>query len=447
MRESWGSRFGFIMATAGFAVGLGNIWRFPYMTGVNGGGAFLLVYLAMTLLIGIPLMMIEVGLGRRAQLSPIAGMTALTGSRTSPWNAIAWLGIITAVAINAYYVMLIGWILGYFLMTVGGQLDGQSGAELQTTFEAFTAAPVPVIGYTLVSIAVMMLVISRGLTGGLERLARVAMPLLLGLLVVLAARSMMLPGAMRGLEWYLTPDFSVIDSGVLLAALGQAFFSIGIGMAAAFSFGSYLKRDRSNVPGSVAIVVAFDTGVAVLAGLVMFPALFAFDLEPNAGPGLLFVTMPNLFAQMPGGWLFGTSFFFLLILAGLTSALAIFEVVVTTIVDSAGLSRTRATIAAGGLWAVLSTLVILGEGPWSTLQIAGLTIFGAIDAVTSNYFLPIGGLLLVLYTVFVWGFGPFRDEVNVGAGRFRVTNAMRPLVVVVIPVAVAIVLLISVGLL
>ena len=444
-RESWGSRFGFIMATAGFAVGLGNIWRFPYMTGMNGGGAFLLVYLLIVAVIGLPLMIIEIGLGRKAQSSPIVGMAALCKSKASPWNLIAWMGVAAAIAVNAYYMMLIGWIVGYFVMTVTGSLNGLSADQLQTTFTAFTTTPGPLLAYTLLSIAVMTLIVRQGLGTGLERLARIAMPLLFVLLVMLAVRSLTLPGAMAGVAWFLTPDFSHITPATVLAALGQAFFSLGVGMAAAFAFGGYMHPRNSDVPGNVAIVVACDTAVAVLAGFVIFPALFAFNISPDAGPSLLFVTMPQLFERMPGGMLFGGAFFFLLMLAGITSAIAIFEVIVATLIDGYGMSRAKAAVATSGLWVVLSTLVVLGEGPWSALRLFGLTLFGLLDVASTNFLLPAGGLALALYTVFVWKFDGFRNDVNVGAGRLRVTGLLRPAVLVVIPIGVVLVLLTSLG--
>jgi len=445
-RETWGSRFGFIMATAGFSVGLGNIWRFPYMTGMNGGGAFLLVYLLIVAVIGLPLMIIEIGLGRRAQSSPLAGMAALSGSPTNPWNVIAWLGVGGAVAVNAYYMMLIGWIVGYFVMTVTGSLNSLSADQLQSTFTTFTTTPGPLLAYTLLSIGAMTLIVRQGLGSGLERLARIAMPLLFVLLVALAVRSLTLPGAWAGVSWFLTPDFSVITPATALAALGQAFFSLGVGMAAAFAFGGYMHPRDSDVPGNVAIVVFCDTAVAVLAGFVIFPALFAFNIAPDAGPSLLFVTMPQLFEQMPGGLFFGAAFFFLLLLAGLTSAIAIFEVIAATFIDSFGMERPKAALVTGGLWAVLSVLVVYSEGPWTWLRLFGRTLFGVLDMVSTDFLLPAGGLALALYTVFVWKFEGFRDDVNVGAGRLKVNALLKPAVLIVIPIGVVLVLLTSLGL-
>ncbi len=447
MRETWASRFGFIMATAGFAVGLGNIWRFPYITGMNGGGAFLLLYLVIVLFIGVPLMTAEVSLGRRTQLTPIAGMWKLTGSRWHPWNLLSYLGVLAAVIINAYYIMLVAWIIGYFFMISSGRFAGAGPEEVATTYAVFTTSLAPMFLYSFVLIAVMAALAARGLRDGLERMARVAMPLLFVLMIVLAGWSMTFPGASEGLAWFLTPDFGAITPATVLAALGQAFYSIGIGMAAAFALGSFLDRDSSDVPGNAAIVVACDTVVAVLAGLVMFPALFAFGLEPDAGPSLLFLTMTNLFAQMPGGAVFGGVFFLLLLLAGMTSLAAMYEVLTATLIDATGLSRRVAIAVVGVGWAVLVTPVILAQGPWAGPWAFGMGLFDLMDHTSSQVILPAAGLMVALYMAYGWGFRAFRDETNRGAGPFRVNAAWRPLAVVLIPLAVAIVVLVGWGLL
>ena len=341
-RDHWSSRFGFVMATAGFSVGLGNIWRFPYVAGENGGAAFLVVYLAFAILIGIPLMTSEISLGRKSQLSPIAGMAKLTGKAASPWNLIGWLGVLTALLIQSYYVMLLSWIVGYLVMIATGQFAGASPEQIQSAYDGFVSRPLPVLGYNLLLVTLMGFVLARGLTKGVERVAKIAMPLLFVLLLLLVVRSVTFPGASEGLLWYLKPDFSKLTGSSLLVALGQAFYSIGIGMAGAFGFGSYLDARRSDVPGNAALVVGFDTAVAFIAGLVIFPALFAFGIAPDSGPGLLFVTMPNLFGQMPAGQLFGLTFFFLVTLAAVTSALTLFEVLSATLSDAFHLSRRTA---------------------------------------------------------------------------------------------------------
>lgn len=446
-RENWASRFGFIMATAGYSIGLGNIWRFPYTTGMNGGGAFLLVYLAFAILIGIPLMTAEVSLGRKAQLSPFAGMSRLTGSNTNPWNAIAWLGCTTAVVIQSYYLMLIGWVFGYFVMIVSGSLNSVPVESLPEIYQQFISTPGPVFGYTLLTVVLMGLVVSRGLGTGLERLAKFAMPLLFVLLVGMAIRSLTFPGASEGLRWFLTPDFSAINAQSVLAALGQAFYSIGIGMGAAFAFGSYLKAKTSDVPGNVAIVVCCDTLIAFIAGLVIFPALFAFSLEPDAGPGLLFVTMTSLFAQMPGGYFFGSLFFFLLILAAITSAVALHEVLTATVADSFKIHRRIGAWLIAGICLILATPVILSQGPWSHIRFLDMDLFVLLDTVSGSFLLPATALAISLYVVFSWTFDRFRDETNIGSTSIQVTAIWKPFVVIAIPIAVSIVLLMGLGLL
>jgi len=444
-RESWGSRAGFILATAGYAVGLGNIWRFPYVVGENGGGAFLLVYVAFAFLIGVPLMTMELSLGRKAQLSPIAGMARLTGSKKSPWTLAGWLGVGTIVLIISYYLMLVSWILAYAGLIGLGKPLGATPEQTAQAFNEFTTRPGAQVLISLLVCLGLVLVIRRGLQAGLEGMARVAMPLLVLMMVGLAAWSVSLPGAGEGLAWLFTPDFSALSADAVLAALGQAFYSIGIGMAVAFGFGSYLPPGRSDIPGSVAIVVTVDTLMAVLAGLVIFPALFAMGMAPDSGPTLLFVTMTAVFEQMPGGQLFGFLFFALLTVAALTSVVAAFELLTSVVTDSLGMPRRGAAATVGlGCWA-LSVVVIMSQGPWSGIRVAGRDLFSFLDHVSGNYMLTSGALIMALFVAYRWGWTSFRDETNQGSGRFKVTGAWRPLVQWIIPVAVGTVLLIGLG--
>ncbi len=444
MRETWGSRLGFVLATAGFSVGLGNIWRFPYLVGENGGGAFLIVYVAFAVLIGIPLMTAEISLGRKAGLTPIAGMERLTGSKKSPWNLIGWFGVIAAVLISAYYVMLIAWLVAYVVKTASGASLGATPAETRAHYETFVATPGPIIAYSAAVIVFMALVVRQGVAKGIERLAKVLMPLLVVLLTVLAIRGLTYEGAGAGLTWYLKPDFSALDGAAVMAALGQAFFSIGIGMAVAFGLGSYLQRG-ADVPGNAAIVVLFDTGIAFVAGLILFPALFAFGMDPDQGPGLLFVTMAALFEQMPGGAIFGTAFFFLLLVAGLTSQIAMFEVLVACLMDSCSIER-KPAVTWGGLGSfVLTVPIVLSLGPWSEFRILGMNLFDFVNRVSGDYLLALGGILISLYVAYVWGWERFRDETNEGGGRFRVAPWWGPLIRFVIPIAVTLVLLAGLG--
>lgn len=435
------------MATAGFAVGLGNIWRFPYVVGENGGGAFLLLYVAFAAFIGVPLFTMELSLGRSAQLSPIAGMRRLTGSRSSPWNLIGWLGVATMSLILPYYLMLMAWIAAYAGMLTLGKPVGSDPTQTARTFAAFTERPGAAILLSLLLCLLMTSILRRGLQRGLERLATVAMPTFLCLLAGLAVWSVSLPGSGTGLAWLFTPDFTALNGRVVLAALGQAFYSIGIGMGAAFAFGSYLPPGRSDIPGSAAIVVVADTTVAILAGVVIFPALFAMAIPPDSGPGLLFVSMPALFAKMPGGGLFGSLFFLLLTLAALTSVIAGFELLTSVLVDSGRFTRKAGATLVGLLAWLGSVVVILSQGPWSHLTVGGRDLFRFLDHVSGNYLLTGGAFLIALYVAFAWGWEAYRRETNEGSALLRITDAWKPIVKWVIPFAVGVILMGGVGLL
>jgi NSS family neurotransmitter:Na+ symporter len=444
-RETWGSRLGFILATAGYAVGLGNIWRFPYLVGENGGGAFLLLYLVFAVLFGVPLLTTELSLGRQSQLSPIAGMQRLTGSRRSPWNVIGWLGVGAMLVILAYYVMLTAWIVAYTGLLALGRPLGTNAVETAQRFSDLTRQPGPQLVISLLLVIVLVLVIRQGLQKGLERLAKVAMPLLLFMLVGLAIWSVTLDGAAEGLAFYLTPDFGALDAGGVLAALGQACFSIGIGVGAAFALGSYLPPGHSDIPGSTAIVVAMDTGIAMLAGFVIFPALFSLGMSPDQGPALLFVTMAAVFGQMPGGHLFGFGFFALLTVAALTSVIAAYALLTSVGQDSLGLTRKGAAAAAGACTWVCAALVILTQGPWSEFRVADMQLFPFLDRLASDYMATTGAFVMALYVVFSWGWQRYRDETNRGSGLVKVNRTWRPFVMFVIPVAVGTVLVLGLG--
>ncbi len=444
-RERWGSQLGFLLATIGFSVGLGNIWRFPYLTGAHGGGAFLLIYILLALVIGIPLFAAEISLGRRAQKTPLAGMRDLVGR--SPFRVIGWLGIGSAFLIMAYYQLIMGWIAAYFVQAFRGGYRETDVQAVAASFEAFTARPGEVLAYTIPVMLLAGFIVTRGLRGGVERAAKFLIPVLFLFLVALAVISMQFEGAGAGVAWYLKPDFSALGPSAWLAALGQVFYSIGVGMAAAFVFGSYLDPHKSDVPGSAAKIVACDTIAAVLAGLVMFPALFAFGLEPDQGAGLLFITMAGLFGRLPAGDLAAGVFFFLVFIAGLTSGLALIEALTASAMDSLGWSRKRS------VWTVLAALlaagvpIALGFGPWAGVQFAGRGLFDLVDYVSGNIFLTLGGLAISLYVATAWGFDRFMEATNRGGGRFRVTPAWGPVMRFVAPVAVAIVLLAGLGLL
>jgi neurotransmitter:Na+ symporter, NSS family len=445
-RESWSSRLGFVLATAGFAIGLGNIWRFPYLAGTHGGGAFVAVYIAIALLVGIPLITAEISLGRKAQATPLTGMRALAG-RGSPWSLIAWLGLLAAFLIESYYFVILGWAAAYVFRVGSGRFTGAPAPEVAEAFQGFIGGTGEILLWALAMMVLAGVVVSRGLRGGLERAARWLMPVLFLFLVALAIGSLTLPGAAQGLAWYLRPDWSHVNADMVLTALGQVFFSIGIGMAGAFVYGSYLAPRTTDVPGGAAQVVAFDTLAALLAGLVIFPAVFAFGLPPDSGPGLLFVTMSNVFARAPAGALAGAAFFFLVFLAGFTSVIAVLESLAASVHETWGVRRPLA------IWGTLGVLFVVGVpsalsfGPWSDVRPFGMDFFTLVDWIAVKVCLPVGGLLIALYAGWGWGFGRFREETNEGAGRVRVGAAWGPFIRFLIPAAVALVTLSGLGLL
>jgi len=436
-RECWGSRFGFIMATAGFAIGLGSVWRFPYMVGVNGGGAFLFVYLFICFAICVPLFVAEVSLGRKTRLNPIQGMQALAKKKHSPWALIGWLGALASLLIMSYYVMILGWMAAYLIKMLSGQFTNVTPEQASGIFKTFASNPVEVILYTLAMMIVLGVIVTRGLKNGVEKACKTMLPALFLMIFILAVRSVTLPGSLAGLKWYLTPDFSKINGAVVLAALGQAFFAVGIGVATAFIYGSYLSDD-SDLPSDSAIIVFLVTLIAFVCGLIIFPALSSFGMSPEAGPGLVFETMPVLFAKIPMGRFFGIMFFFLVVLAGLTSGIGYLEAVASTLADLFRMSRKTSTWFTLALIFILGVPSILSQGPWKDVMIFGRNCFDLADYISGNILMPLGALMISVYTAYVWKFSNFMNESNVGARGFvRVSGAWKPLIVMIIPVAVA----------
>lgn len=438
-RESWGSRFGFIMTAAGFSIGLGNIWRFPYLVGTNGGGAFVLVYLAICLLIGIPLFTMEMGLGRKTQLNPVEGMRALT-KKGSPWVLFGWLGVLAAFLILTYYIQIMGWILSYLIKMASGQLSGLAASEYALVFESFISNPMALSGFTLACILIIGLISAQGLEKGIEKACKIMMPALFIMLIVLAIRSLTLPNAFEGLKWYLTPDFSVITPNTFLTALGQAFFSIGIASGGAFIYGSYLNKD-SNIPEDGLMIVGFDVLAALIAGTVIFPAIFALGLPTDSGSSLLFITMSNLFNQLPLGNFFGAMFFLLIFFAALSSALGYLEPIVMTCTELFKMDRKKA------VWLSLAAIFIVGippilaQGPWKDILIGGRNFFDFADYLSGNIMMPVGALFLSLYVAFVWKFEHFQSEINVGTKKFKVYGWWKPLVIALIPISLILILI------
>ncbi len=409
-REHWASRLGFVMAAAGSAVGLGNVWRFPYVAGENGGAAFLIIYLAIVFTLGISIMIAELAIGRAAQTNPV-GATRLLGGRA--WAGLGYLGVLAAFLILSFYTVIAGWTLSYAMKMASGALS-RSGADTAQTFAGFVADPAQTIPAAAVFMVLTIAVVLGGVKGGIERASMVLMPLLFLILVALATRAVTLPGAGAGLRFFLTPDFSKVGVATLTTALGQAFFSLSIGLGAMMTYGSYLDRDQ-NIGHAAGWVVGLDTLAAMLAGFAILPAVFAAGLNPEAGPGLAFVTLPTVFASIPLGALFGTLFFVLLAIAALTSSISLLEPIVAYLIDEHGMRRVPMTIAAGAAAFLLSIPSALSLGPWAGFTVFGKGILDLLDALTAGIMLPVGGLLVAIFVG--WVIAPrMMAEISAGVG-------------------------------
>lgn len=442
LRENWTGRIGFVLATAGFAIGLGNIWRFSYVAGNNGGGAFLIIYLAVMAIIGVPLFYAETGLGRKAKSGIVVGMRKLT-KKGSPWVSIGWLGLLAAALISSYYFMIMGWMLDYFVKIITGTFGGKSSTEIAEVFDNMVTSPWEVIIYSFIAALMIGFIVSKGITNGIEKFSRLVMPALIIILTLLAVFSLTLPGAIEGVIWYLKPDFSQIGIGTILEAMGQGFFSVGIGLAAAFTYGSYLDRENSNLVTDGIWVVSLDTFIAFISGLVIFPALFAFDVAPDSGAGLLFITIPNLFDLIPGGTFFGLLFFFLVIIAGLTTGVGLVEAVVVNIAEVFDLERKTSIFVSMIILMILAVPSILSQGPWSEFLIFGMDFFDFVDYVSGNILLTLGGLLISLYVAFKWKFNGYMEELNLGTDGFKITPMLKPIITGFIPLVIVFILVTS----
>ncbi len=422
--EHWSSRFLFILAAAGSAVGLGNIWKFPYITGEHGGGAFVLVYLACIALIGVPIMMAEVLIGRRGGQSPINSMRTLASKegKSSLWQVVGWIGCVGSFLILSFYSVIAGWSLiyvGYAFNGVFNTLasDTASGAQaIGDLFSNLLATPVTLLGAHTLFMIMTVVIVSRGVKAGLEQAVRVMMPGLFLLLLILAGYSGVATGKFsQAVTFLFQPDFSALSWESVLVALGHAFFSLSLGLGVMVAYGSYLPRHVSIAKASVTVSI-LDTVVALLAGLAIFPLVFAHGLEPGAGPGLIFVTLPIAFGEMPGGLIIGTLFFVLLVLAALTSAISLLEPTVEYLTEHRGVRRLGATVGAGAVIWLLGIASALAFNLWSEFTVLGKNIFDALDFLTANVMLPLGGLLIALFAGWAMSSASTREELDMGDG-------------------------------
>ncbi|NCD41307.1 MAG: sodium-dependent transporter [Bacteroidia bacterium] len=443
-RGSFGSKFGVIAAAAGSAIGLGNIWRFPYVVGENGGGAFLLINLLCILLIGMPLMLSEFVIGRRAQRNAYGAFKKLAPG--TPWFLVGLMGVVTAFVILSFYSTVAGWTLEYIFKSFSNSFSGKNPEELKTMFESFVGSSWRPVLWQLLFLALTAGIVLAGIKKGIEKYSKILMPLLLVLIIALCVRSVTLPGAGKGLEFLFKPDFSKVTGRVILEALGQAFFSLSIGMGALITYGSYIGK-KDNLTSSAVIVSFSDTFIAILAGVAIFPAVFAFGINPAEGPELVFLTLPNIFLQMPGGYLFSILFFVLLSVAALTSSISVLEVVVAYFVEETNMNRKSATWIATLSIAFIGIFCTLSQGALPGLRIGSMNLFDVMDFTSSKILLPFGGFLIVLFIG--WYLKPKGTKAelsNEGTLRLPFFNLFLIIVRFVAPVAIAMVFLYSIGL-
>lgn len=418
-RGQWSSRTGFVLAAAGSAIGLGNIWRFPYIAGENGGGAFVLAYIGFVVLIGLPYMFAELSLGRFAQKNPVGAIDTIRGGRT-PWRLVGLLGVITGVGILSFYGVIAGWTFGYIFKMATGNV---------ANFGEFIASPFPVLSLFALFMVITALIVHGGIQGGIERWSKILMPILFVLMIGLIVYANTLKGAADGLAFYLKPDFSKLTGRVLLAALGQAFFSLSLGMGLMITYGSYVSKKEDLIVAGFSVGF-FDTLIAIFAGLIIFPALFAMGHDPAAGPTLVFAVLPELFTQMPGGLAVGAFFFILLSVAALTSTISLLEVEVTYMVDEHRAGRKKVVWGAALLTFLVGVPSALSQGAsefwgnigWIPARLTSPDFLSQMSFAFGDFSLAFGALLLSIFVGWIWGAHHAADELAYGSSFFVKTR-------------------------
>ncbi|NPA37096.1 MAG: sodium-dependent transporter [Chlorobi bacterium] len=429
-RDGFSSKFGVIAAAAGSAIGLGNIWRFPYVLGESGGGAFLLLYLFFIIAFGVPVMTSELLIGRKAQKNVFGAFKSLAPGK--PWFLVGTMGVLAAFLILSFYSVVAGWTIEYVYLAVKGSLSG-SPDEINMIFEEFKASQFWPYFWTIVFLILTALIIVGGVKNGIEKYTKILMPLLFILIIVLDVKALLLPGAGKGIEFLFKPDFSKINGEVILAAMGQAFFSLSIGMGVIATYGSYIPKSQNL--GKTALSVSLtDTLIAVLAGVAIFPAVYAFGMAPEQGEGLVFKVLPNIFNQMTGGYVFSVMFFVLLTIAALTSSISLLEVIVAYLSEEYGMKRSYA------IWATTLVVSVL-----AMLCVYSVKVFGSFDFISSNVLLPLGGVLIVLFVGYVMKKSEVRAELEAHGKKVVYFDIFYFIVRYIAPVAIMFVFLNGVG--
>ena len=420
-RENFGSRLGFLLVSAGCAIGIGNVWRFPYVAGQNGGGVFVLFYLLFLLCMGVPVLTMELAVGRAGRKSAVGAYRALE-KPGSKWHVHGWFCILGCYLLMMYYTTVSGWMLSYFVKFATGTFTGMNADQVAGVFGDMLGNPGEMGLWMAVTVVVGFFICSRGLQNGLEKITKWMMAALLLLILVLAGHSLILPGAKEGLSFYLLPDFkraSEVGLGsVIMAAMNQSFFTLSLGIAAMEIFGSYMSEEHT-LAGEAVRICGLDTLVALSAGLIIFPACFSFGVQPDAGPQLIFITLPNVFANMAGGRIWGMLFFLFMSAASFSTVIAVFENLLSSCMDNFGWSRRKASVINCIFVLIASLPCVLGYNVWSNLHIIGARdVLDSEDFLVSNLLLPLGSLVYLLFCVSKWGWGydKYLAEANNGAG-------------------------------
>ena len=445
-RETFGSRLGFILVSAGCAIGIGNVWKFPYVAGANGGGVFVLFYLLFLLCMGVPVLTMELAVGRASRKSAVLAYKELE-PKGSKWHIHGWFCVIGCYLLMMYYTTVAGWMVSYFVKFMTGDFaSSMSTTEVSTTFGNMLANPVEMTVFMAAVVVAGFFVCSRGLQNGLEKITKVMMLALLGLIVILAVHSITLPGSGAGLSFYLLPDFSkAIEIGlgkVITAAMNQAFFTLSLGIASMEIFGSYMSKEHT-LGGEAVRICALDTFVAITAGLIIFPACFSFGVQPDAGPQLIFVTLPNVFVNMAGGRIWGSLFFLFMIFASFSTVVAVFQNLLASCNDMFGWELKKASIINCIFMLVASMPCVLGYNVWDALRIIGnRDVLDSEDFIVSNLLLPLGSLIYLLFCVTKWGWGfdNYLEEANTGTG-LKIPKWLKPYFQFVLPVLIVIILI------
>ena len=445
-RESFKSRLGFLLVSAGCAIGIGNVWRFPYVTGQNGGGIFVLFYLIFLVIMGLPVLTMELAVGRASRKSAVLGYKALE-KKGSKWHIHGWVAIFGCCMLMMYYTTVSGWMVTYFFKFLTGSF--KSGMTTEDTAQAFSnllGDPKQMAFWMILTVVVGFLVCSRGLQNGLEKISKFMMIALLLLIVVLAVHSLTLSNAAEGVKFYLVPNTEAVAAvglkNVITAAMNQSFFTLSLGVAAMEIFGSYMGKDHT-LAGEGVRICALDTFVAIRAGLPTFPACFSYNVEVNAGPSLIFITLPNVFINMSGGRIWGSLFFLFMTFASFSTVIAVFENIMSFCIDMFGWSRNKAALINCIVILIASLPCVLGYNVWSNLHlIGGRDVLDSEDFIVSNLLLPIGSLIYLLFCVTKWGWGfeKYCEEANTGDG-IKISKKLRPYFQFILPILIVFILI------